>query len=87
MTIDKVCPPECFGGNTTCGSQTGTCSSDSTVTCGCDADCGPQAARPDCVDPDDYWAGSTWVNFIDPFIAGYVVWPTYCPSPSGAFVE
>jgi hypothetical protein len=85
-SINKACGPECFGGDQTCASNTGTCSNDSLVQCGCDADCGPQAAAPDCTNPDDYPTGSAWVNLVEIAIAGNVP-GTYCASPSGAFLQ
>ena len=77
LTIDKACGPECFGGNTTCGSNTGACSNDATVQCGCDADCGDQSAAADCSSTDDYPTGSAWVNLVDIAISGNQP-NTYC---------
>jgi hypothetical protein len=79
LAVDKACGPECLGGNQTCGSNTGTCSSDSLVQCGCDADCGDQSAAADCNAPDDdsYPTGSAWVNLVDIAISGNIP-NTYC---------
>ena len=77
LGIDKACGPECLNGNTTCGSNTGTCSNDSLVQCGCDADCGDQSAAADCSSADDYPTGSAWVNLVDIAISGNIP-NTYC---------
>jgi hypothetical protein len=74
---DKACGPECFGGNATCGSNTGTCSNDALVQCGCDADCGDQSPAADCSSADDYPTGSSWVNLVDIAISGNIP-QTYC---------
>ena len=86
LSIDKACGPECLNGDQTCASNTGTCSNDSLIQCGCDADCGPQGAAPDCSSTDDYPTGSAWVNLVEIAISGNVP-GTYCNSPSGAFIE
>ncbi len=41
---------------------------------------------PDCTNPDDYPDGASWVNLVEIAISGNVP-GTYCPSPSGAFLE
>jgi hypothetical protein len=91
LGVDKACGGECLNGNGTCGSATGTCTVDKGLTaCGCAADCdaagGDQTVKPDCTNPDDYPTGSAWVNLVDIAISGTVP-GTYCPSPSGAFLE
>jgi hypothetical protein len=48
--------------------------------------CGDVAAEPDCTLPDDYPDGASWVNLVELAISGNVP-GTYCPSPSGAFLE
>jgi hypothetical protein len=80
LTIDKACGPECFGGNSTCGSNTGTCSNDALVQCGCDGDCGDQSAAADCSAADDYPTGSAWVNLVDIAISGNIP-NNYCEAP------
>jgi hypothetical protein len=76
--IDKACGPECFFGNNTCGSNSGTCSNDATVRCGCDGDCGSVARRPDCAMIDDsYLSGSGWANLVEVMIDGNIP-NTYC---------
>jgi len=70
LGVDKACGPECFGGDLTCGSNTGTCSNDALIQCGCDADCGDQSPAADCSAPDDYPTGSAWVNLVDIAISG-----------------
>jgi len=85
-SINKACGPECLGGNTICASNTGVCSNDALIQCGCDADCGPQGAAPDCSSTDDYPTGSAWVNLVEIAISGNVP-GTYCASPSGAFLQ
>jgi len=77
LSIDKACGPDCFSGNGTCGSNTGTCSNDGLVQCGCDADCGDQSAAADCSSTDDYPTGSAWVNLVDIAISGNIP-NTYC---------
>jgi hypothetical protein len=77
LGIDKACGPECFGGNGTCGSNTGTCSNDALTQCGCDGDCGDQSAAADCSGTDDYPTGSGWVNLVDIAISGNIP-NTYC---------
>jgi hypothetical protein len=77
LSIDKACGPECLGGNSSCGSNTGTCSNDALVQCGCDADCGDQSPAADCSSPDDYPTGSAWVNLVDIAISGNIP-NTYC---------
>jgi hypothetical protein len=86
LSIDKKCGPECLNGDTICASNTGTCSNDALIQCGCDADCGDQSPAPDCPNPDDYPTGSAWVNLVEIAIAGNVP-GTYCASPSGAFLQ
>jgi hypothetical protein len=43
-------------------------------------------AVPDCSGTDDYPDGASWVNLVDVAISGNVP-GTYCPSPSGAFLD
>src|SRR5262249_42192154 len=48
--------------------------------------CGDVGAIPDCSGPDDYPDGASWTNLVETAIAGNVP-GTYCPSPSGAFLD
>jgi hypothetical protein len=77
LGVNKACGPECLLGSATCGDNSGTCSNDATVQCGCDADCGDQSAAPDCSGTDNYPSGSTWVNLVEIAISGNQP-ATYC---------
>src|SRR5262249_43902272 len=77
LGIDKACGPECFFGSQTCSDNSGVCSNNSLVLCGCDADCGDQSAAADCASADDYNTGSKWVNLVDVAISGNIP-NTYC---------
>jgi len=48
--------------------------------------CGDVGAIPDCAVTDDYPDGAAWTNLVNVAITGNVP-GTYCPSPSGAFVD
>jgi hypothetical protein len=48
--------------------------------------CGDVGAVPDCTLPDDYPDGAAWCNLVDIAVSGNVP-GTYCPSPSGAFLD
>lgn len=48
--------------------------------------CGDIGAIPDCSATDDYPDGAAWTNLVDLAITGNVP-GTYCPSPSGAFLD
>jgi len=51
-----------------------------------DRKCGDVGAIPDCGSPDDYPNGASWTNLFEIAFSGNVP-QTYCPSPSGAFLD
>lgn len=53
---------------------------------GVDKLCATAGQIPDCTVPDDYPNGASWVNLVEIAISGNVP-GTYCPSPSGAFLD
>jgi hypothetical protein len=48
--------------------------------------CSDIGAIPDCAGTDDYPDGSAWTNLVEIAISGNIP-GTYCPSPSGAFLD